>query len=81
MLLASSVTTKKLPGNVGTCAHVVPTLHLLSSYAIASLFSITTNKDKDRITGKKNNYISPISSKVFPTTIWNMIPNLNTCNY
>ena len=33
MHLASSVITKKLPGNVGTFAHVVPTLHLLSSYS------------------------------------------------
>ena len=33
MPLDSSVITKKLQENVGTCAHVVPTLHLLSGYA------------------------------------------------
>ena len=29
----SSVITKKLPGNVEICAHVVSSLHLLSGYA------------------------------------------------
>ena len=37
MPLVGSVITKKLPGNVETCAHVVPTLHLLPSYATACL--------------------------------------------
>lgn len=35
MPLAINVITKKLPGNVGTCAHVMPTLDLLSSYTTA----------------------------------------------
>ena len=33
MPFAGSVITKKLPGNVDTWAHVVPTQHLLSGYA------------------------------------------------
>ena len=37
MPLDSSGITKKLPGNVGTCAHVLPTLDLLSSYATAEI--------------------------------------------
>ena len=36
MPLAGSVITKKLPGNVGTFVHVVPTLHLISGYAITN---------------------------------------------
>ena len=47
MPLASSVITKKLPGNVGTCAHVLPTLDLLSSYSTD--YNNASNKTDQRI--------------------------------